>query len=223
MPEETIVTPEKSRFPGLDAAAMPLIGVGLGLTGIALGLKPRLAAYPLALTAIAAFVFRDPRRTTPAEQNTLFAPADGTVTAIEELYEHRFLHTDAVRVQVAIAPFDVPVQRSPAAGVVRYVERVAGEARVLWDFSENERCEVLYLGIEAVWGPLLLVMYAGSLTPQIACDQAIGSPVAAGTRLATLRFGAQVDLVLPADVIDTLPTIGTRLRAGTTRIGQLKL
>lgn len=119
MPEETVVTPQTPRLPGLDAAATPLIGLGLGLTGIALGLKPRLAAYPLALTAVAALLFRDPNRRTPADEAAVFAPADGIVVAVEEFYEHRFLHTDAIRVAINVGPFDVPVQRSPTSGVVR--------------------------------------------------------------------------------------------------------
>lgn len=221
MPEETIVTPEKPRFPGLDAAATPLISLGLGLTGIALGLKPRLAAYPLALTAVAALLFRDPRRRTPTEQHTLFAPADGVVTAIEECYEHRFLHTDAVRMSIAVAPFDVPVQRSPTAGIVRLIEPTIGEQR-FWDVGEASRYGQLAFGIEASWGPLLIVMHAGRLTPQIEWRLLVGDQVAAGTRIATLRFGAHVDLVLPADVMEALPPVGATLRAGKTRIGVLR-
>src|SRR3712207_7145072 len=53
---------------------------------------------------------------TPDAAETVFAPADGVVIGVEELYEHRFLHTDAVRLAIAVSPLDVPVHRSPVAG-----------------------------------------------------------------------------------------------------------
>ncbi|KAB8140467.1 phosphatidylserine decarboxylase [Chloroflexia bacterium SDU3-3] len=219
MAEETAVTPPKTSLPGIDAAATPLIGLGLGLTGIALGLRPKLAAYPLALTALAAILFRDPRRRTPVEDAALFAPADGLVVAIDELYEHRFLHTDALRLRIRIAPLDVPVVRSPAAGTLRYVEHTPGEPHALWERSEPAQAEQLQLGIEAEWGPLLLMLQAGPLTPEIAHQLELGARLGAGARLATMRFGANVDLLLPADVIHDLPILGARLRAGVTRMG----
>lgn len=221
MPEETVTAPQTPRLPGLDAAATPLIGIGLGLTGIALGFRPRLAAVPLALTAVAAILFRDPKRRTPNDKHAVFAPADGTVAAIEELYEHRFLHTDAVRIVINVAPLDVPVQRSPTSGTVRYLERVAGEQRALWETSDPERAERLYIGISAPWGPVLLALYAGQLTPGIECGLEEGVRLAPGTRLAALRFGARVDLLLPADVVESLPAVGDTLRAGTTQVGRL--
>lgn len=179
----------------------------------------RFAAYPLALTALAALIFRDPQRRTPNEHASLFAPADGTLAAIDELYEHRFLHTDAVRLVINVAPFDVPVQRSPDAGTVRYVELVEGEARPVWEMRDMERNQRLYIGIETDWGPLLMVMYAGPLTPQLTCYVEEGETIAAGGRLATGRFGTRVDLILPADVVGALPGVGKVLRAGVSRMG----
>ena len=221
MPQETTVSQSTPRLPGIDAAATPLIGLGLGLTGIVLGLRPRFAAYPLAFTALAALLFRDPRRRTPNEPASIFAPADGTVTAVDELYEHRFLHTDAVRLVINVAPLNVPVQRSPDAGIVRYVERVEGEAQTLWEMRDMERNQRLYVGIETAWGPLLLALYAGLLTPQLTCFVEEGDTIIAGGRLATGRFGTRVDLILPADVVGELPGVGVALRAGVSRVGMV--
>ena len=67
MPEQSISTLRKARLPGLDADATPVIGVGLGLTGIMLGVRPRLAPVSLALTAAAVLLYRDPDRATPDE------------------------------------------------------------------------------------------------------------------------------------------------------------
>jgi len=139
MPEPTIPSARTPKLPGLDSKVTPMLGVGLGLTGLLLGLRPRLAAWPLALTAVAAMLYRDPERVTPDAPEAIFAPADGVVIGVEDVYEHRFLHTDAVRVAIAASPFDVPVHRSPAAGRVGYIEHVHGEYGPIWDLSAAER------------------------------------------------------------------------------------
>lgn len=222
MPEQPTTSPAQTRLPGLDAEATPVIGVGLGLTGIVLGLRPRLAAWPLALTAVAALLYRDPKRVTPADRAAVFAPADGTVIGIDELYEHRFLHTDAVRVAIAVAPFDVPVLRSPAAGALAYLEHVPGEYRPIWDLQVSDANERQYLGVKTAWGPLLMALVAGPLARRIHCDVGLGDPVAAGQRLGKMRFGGRVDLILPCDEVGQLPAVGEHLRAGVTRVGRLE-
>jgi phosphatidylserine decarboxylase len=221
MPDSTISPLRKTRLPGLDADATPVIGLGLGLTGLMLGLRPRLAPISLALTAAAALLYRDPDRATPAEAGSLFAPADGTVIGVEELYEHRFLHTDAVRLAIAVSPFDVPVHRSPAAGVVAYLEHIPGGYRPIWDMRAAEQNERQYIGIKTEWGPLLLAIIAGPLAHRIAGEARLGAHVLAGARLSKARFGSRVDLLLPRDAAEGLPEIGDRLRAGATRIGHV--
>ena len=221
MPEQTISTPRKAWLPGLDPEAAPVIGVGLGLTGILLGLRPRLAVWPLVLTAGAALLYRDPKRATPDEAESIFAPSDGVVLGVEELYEHRFLHTDAVRVSIGVSPVDVPVQRSPAAGVVAYLEHIPGEYRPVWDVRAADHNERQYIGVKASWGPLLMAFIAGPLARRIVCQVNLGDRVDAGARLCTVRFGARVDLLLPRDAVEGLPSVDDRLRAGTTRIGQV--
>lgn len=225
MPDQTASKDKEpsSPIPGLDAEATPLLGIGLGLTGLALGLRPRLAPLPLALTALAAALYRNPRRATPQEQQTLFAPADGAILAIEEVYEHRFLHTDCLRIAIAATPLDVPVTRSPAAGVLRYREHVSGEYRPVGDPLAAERNERLYLGISAEWGPLLVVLIASPLGRRIACRLQPGDPIAAGDRLATVRFGARTDLYIQRDSFHLQVEPGQRLAAGLTRIGERSL
>lgn len=221
MPEQTVSTPRKTWLPGLDPEATPMIGLGLGLTGIVLGLRPRLALWPLVITAGAALLYRDPPRVTPEESESIFAPADGCVIGIEELYEHRFLHTDAVRLSIIVSPVDVSVQRSPVSGRIAYLEHVPGEYRPMWDVRADDTHERQYIGIKADWGPLLLALVAGPFARKVSCRVQAGDHVEAGTRLSTVRFGARVEILLPRDVVEGLPSIGERLRAGVSRIGHI--
>lgn len=198
-----------------------MLSVGLGLTGLLLGLRPRLAAWPLAATAVAALFYRDPDRRTPARADVVFAPADGTVLGIEELYEHRFLHTDAVRVAIAASPFDVPVHRSPVAGRVVYLDHVPGEYRPIGDMRAADYNERQYIGIQTAWGPLMIQIIGGPLARRVHSHVHMGARVEAGARLGTARFGARVDLMLPYDVVKQLPQIGSHVQAGISPIGQI--
>ena len=103
MSEQTLPKERTSHIPGLDPDATPLLSLGLGLTGLTLGLRPRFAALPLALTALAAALYRDPERATPNEPGTIFAPADGVVLRVDEVYDHRFVHSPRPGQKVSIA------------------------------------------------------------------------------------------------------------------------
>lgn len=220
MPEQTILNTRTRHIPGLDAEVTPFLGVGLGLTGLALGLRPRLAPVPLALTALAALLYRDPERQTPDDPTAIFSVTDGTVLHIDELYEHRFLHTDSMRISTLLSPLDVPVHRSPTAGTVIYVEHISGEYRPVWDNSATERNTRTYIGMETDWGPLLLVQIAGPLARRVVCRVKVGDRIEAGDRISTIRFGARTDLIVQRDSIVPLVSVGQRLSAGVTRIAR---
>ena len=221
MPQHTVPSTRKAKLPGFDSEATPVLGLGLGLTGLLLGLKPRLAAWPLALTAVAALLYRDPDRTTPATPDLVFAPADGMVIGVEELYEHRFLHTDAVRIAIAASPFDVPVHRSPVAGTIAYLEHVPGEYRPIWDLRAADQNERQYIGIKSDSGPMLVQIIGGPLARRITPQVALNQRVRAGERLGVARFGARVDLLLPYELVEQLPQVGGRVSAGVSRIGRV--
>lgn len=221
MPEQTLPKERANSIAGLDPEAMPLLGLGLGLTGLALGLRPRLAALPLALTALAAALYRDPKRATPNEPGTIFAPADGVVLRVEEVYEHRFIHSDCLRISVNIAPLDVSVCRSPSSGVVRLVDHVMGEFRPASDAEAGERNERIYVGLKTDWGPLLVVLVAGPLGRRLLCRVSPGDRLDPGARLGTARFGARADLYVQRDAAHLVIGPGARLVAGVTRLGEV--
>lgn len=219
--EQAIINEQAHAIPGFDAEVLPLLGVGLGLTGVALGLRPRLAPIPLALTALVAMLYRDPERTTPNDPGLLFAPADGTILSIDEMYEHRFLHTDAVRIATVLSPLDVPVHRSPSAGVVQYLEYVENEQSTVKRDDAAERNTRAYIGIEAPWGPLLITQIAGPLSPRISRRVEQGTTLEPGERLGTVRFGARVDLSIQRDSLELLIGVGQKIFAGLTPIARV--
>lgn len=221
MSEPVVVNERNRHIPGLEAEATPILGIGLGLTGLALGLRPRLAPLPLALTALAALLYRDPERATPPDAAGIFAVSDGAVQHIDEIYEHRFLHTDSVRISSVQSLWDVSVSRSPASGTVRYVEQIQGEYRPASDAEAAECNTRTYVGIDTVWGPMLIVSIAGPLARKLVTRVRAGDRVEAGERIGTARFGARTDLIVQRDMVTALPGVGQRLTAGVTCVARV--
>jgi len=221
MPEQTLLNEHPRTIPGIDPDGLPLLGIGLGLTGLTLGLRPRFVALPLALTALAALFYRDPQRMTPHEPGVIFAPADGTVLRVEEVYEHRFIHSDCLRLSVRIAPLDVPVCRSPVAGTVQMVEHVAGEFRPTDDREAGESNERIYIGIQTDWGPLMVTLVAGPLGRRLVCRVNPGDRLEPGALQGAARFGARADLYVQRDTPYLTAVAGDRLLAGVTRLGEV--
>ncbi|WP_298818771.1 phosphatidylserine decarboxylase [Chloroflexus sp.] len=218
MPEPT-TNQRQPALPGFDAEATAVVGIGLGLTGLALGLRPRLAPATLALTALAAALFRNPRRIPPDEPRAVFAVADGHIQGVREVYEHRFVHSDCLRLTTVIGPLDVPICRAPVAGRVAYLEQISGDHRPLRDPQAPERNERLYIGIETIWGPVLLSIIAAPLGRWLRCETSQGATLTPGMRIASVRFGGQVDLYIQRDVIEPQVLPGDRMLAAQSRLG----
>jgi phosphatidylserine decarboxylase len=206
---------------GFDPDVAPLLGFGLGLTGIVLGLRPRFAPIPLALTAMAALFYRDPNRTTPDNPKVLFSVADGTVFGIDEVYEHRFLHTDALRITTMISPLDIPVNRSPVAGEVQYVDQIQGDHHPVWMDEAPLSNTRTYIGIKTAWGTVLVSLVARMLSRQVASRVQVGDTLGLGERIGTVRFGSRADIIVQRDSIEPLVAVGQRLTAGCTPIARV--
>ena len=69
--------------------------------------------------------FRDPSRTAARDPETIYAPADGVVVAVEEDAGDDWLGR-ALRISTFLAIYDVHVNRSPAAGRISAAEETPG-------------------------------------------------------------------------------------------------
>lgn len=209
-------------LPGLDKEAGPLLGIGLGLTGLTLGVKPRLAGVVLALTAVGTLFFRDPERATPDDPAQLFAPADGTIHTVDEVYEHHFLHTDALRITTLLGPLNVPVSRSPVSGMVSFLEPHAATISQPLDHPvAAETNNRVYIGIETTWGPTLLILIGSPLNTRITLYVQQGDYVQAGQRLGTIRFGSRTDLLVQRDSLKPAVAVGQHLVGGISSLGSI--
>jgi phosphatidylserine decarboxylase len=181
--------------------------------------------------------YRDPERTPPALPGLIVSPADGEVVyvrrssggvlpaaskssrayTLQELTRTPLHDRDAVVVGIGLSFLDVHVNRSPLGGqVVRrrhHSGRFASLRRPEAVF-ENERATLV---IERDGLQIAVVLIASRLVRRIVTFVREGERVRIGQRIGAIRFGSQVDLVLPAeDGLAVVVRPGDRLTAGET-------
>jgi phosphatidylserine decarboxylase len=91
----------------------------LGFFWLAAMVMLPLLALPLGLLIIfCAYFFRDPERKIPTDSAMIVSPADGTVTAIDEVEGvegDSYLTMRLKRISIFLSVFDVHVNRAPIA------------------------------------------------------------------------------------------------------------
>jgi phosphatidylserine decarboxylase len=182
------------------------------------------------LTVCIAAFFRDPIRVTPKGDGLVIAPADGLVTMIQPVVppaELAILGTaPLIRVSIFMSVFDVHVNRTPIAGVIRQVVYVSGKflnADLDKASEENERQYIVVEGKPNAEGSPRLIGFtqiAGLVARRIVAFVKDGDMIASGQRVGLIRFGSRVDVFLPADTTCQV-ILGQRAVAGETIIGRV--
>ena len=173
---------------------------------------------------MAAF-FRDPIRTTPIGDDLVVSPADGLITMIERVPVPRELVGDLgaepmVRVSVFMSVFDVHINRTPIAGVVRQVVYISGKflnADLDKASEENERQHFVVEGHDG--RRIGFTQIAGLVARRIVGFVKVGDIVAVGQRVGLIRFGSRVDVFLPEGCVPQV-ALGQRAIAGETVLGR---
>jgi phosphatidylserine decarboxylase len=170
--------------------------------------------------AIAWRFYRDPERVPPSDPLAILSPADGVVLYVQR-YERgetpggqkghgRYSLKDftgedifgdgGVVIGIGMSFLDVHVNRAPIGGRIELVKRIPGEFRSLKRpeaLLTNERALIV---IRSGSNPVGIVQIASRLVRQIVSYVREGDTVAAGQRIGMIRFGSQVDLILPSSL-----------------------
>ncbi len=144
--------------------------------------------------------FRNPNRDISYFDNrAVYAPADGKVVVIEEVFEAEYFKDKRIQVSIFMSPINVHVNRNPIGGKVSYCKYHEGKYLVAWhpkSSTENERTTVVISnGHEEV----LFRQVAGALAKRIKCYLKQGQEVKQGADMGFIKFGSRVDVYLPLD------------------------
>ncbi|HLI38805.1 MAG TPA: phosphatidylserine decarboxylase [Streptosporangiaceae bacterium] len=220
----------------LVAAGLAGLGPVLRLAGAGGAVVVWGATVLVGAAVLAVLFFRDPDRVPPGRRDVVVSPADGRVIYVRPARPGQVPVADkrgracplrelagtalgggAVAVGISMSLSDVHVNRAPVAGRVRFVRRTPGAFGSLRDPQMAARNERVTTVIEAGDLQVAVVQIASRLVRRIVSFAGPGDVVGLGQRVGAIRFGSQVDLLVPAraDVVVAVQP-GDRVVAGQT-------
>jgi phosphatidylserine decarboxylase len=164
--------------------------------------------------------FRNPKRDTPLNSDTIIAPVDGKVVVIEEVEEPEYFKGKRLQVSIFMSPINVHVTRYAMSGDVKYSKYHPGKYLVAWHpkaSTENERTTVVIHN--KTFGDVLYRQIAGALAKRIVNYAKKGDEVIQGTDAGFIKFGSRVDLFLPLGT-KLKVSLGDKVKGGIQAIAE---
>lgn len=144
--------------------------------------------------------FRVPKRDLALNNNVVYAPADGTIVAIEEVEESEYLKNKCIQVSVFMSVWNVHINWYPISGTVKYFKYHPGNYYLAWHPKSSTHNERTSVALEREDGmPLMMRQIAGAVARRIVCKAEEGNAVSQCAELGFIKFGSRVDLFLPLD------------------------
>src|SRR5882757_1933423 len=194
---------------------------GLGCL-VAAALIIWLTAWPfavpvLALGAFCLWFFRDPERQIPQTPGAIVSPADGKVTDVSFVPAGEVSLT---RISIFLNVFDVHVNRSPIAGVIREVRYQRGKFLNAMGANSAEENEQNIVTVEGEGHTVIFKQIAGLIARRIVFTRKVGDRVARGERIGLIKFGSRVDVLLESKA-NVKVKVGDRVRGGSSILAML--
>jgi phosphatidylserine decarboxylase len=189
--------------------------LGFSITAVCIGsIILSLVEIPL---LILPFFIRDPERKVPQINGAIISPADGKVVYVKTVESGKIPVSDKNGSLITLSEFsgtslitqgskvigiamnflDVHVNRSPVEGTIRKVVHVPGQFLSLRNpesLARNERQSILVENGKMQVG---IVQIASRLVRRIVSFVKEGQKVSPGQRVGAIRFGSQVDVIIP--------------------------
>lgn len=177
------------------------------------------------LFALVLNFFRLPRRHFKGDNSdgtAVVSSVDGTVVALEEVYEDEYLHRNCIQLSVFMTVFNVHANWVPVAGTVEYVKHHSGRflaANLPKSSSDNERSTIV---IKTKGGDEILVrQIAGAVARRIVTYVEQSEDVGISDFIGFIKFGSRVDIFLPLDT-EVKVKLHDKTWGGETLVARLK-
>jgi phosphatidylserine decarboxylase len=170
------------------------------------------AIVPLLLTAFFLWFFRDPERVVPGGSGLVVSPADGVVTSVTAVSTPA---GEKLKLSVFLSVFDVHVNRSPIAGVVRDIHYQKGLYLNALNPDSADKNEQNTVTVAGDGCEIVFKQIAGLLARRIVFNKRVGDRVERGERVGLIKFGSRVDILLPGNA-SLAVTKGDRVKGGSS-------
>jgi phosphatidylserine decarboxylase len=171
------------------------------------------------LLGFVCYFFRDPERVVPADEAIIVSAADGLVVSVGQVEEPDFHLGPMIRIAVFLSVFDVHINRSPVAGVVKSTIYKAGQFLDVRHPDSSTRNECRSWWLETAQGPVAVRQIAGLIARRIVAWSGEDSALARGQRLGMIRFGSRTEVFLPLECA-VLVKPGDRVAGASTPIAR---
>jgi len=195
--------------------ALPLIAAAVLLGWLT---RPAWAIIPCLLAFFFLWFFRDPERAIPQEAGAVVSPGDGKVTDVSTV---NVAGQQQMRLSIFLSVFNVHVNRSPIAGVVREVRYQRGQYLNAMNKASAELNEQNIVTVEGDGQKVVFKQIAGLLARRIVFHPKVGDRLDRGQRVGLIKFGSRVDVVLGASARVTVK-VGDRVKGGASVLAYLQ-
>jgi phosphatidylserine decarboxylase len=197
-----------------------LYALGLVLAGILVGwfAGSAWAVVPLLLALFFLWFFRDPERAISDLPGAIVSPADGKVTDVSWV---TVAGEKKTRISIFLNVFDVHVNRSPIAGIVREVRYQRGKFLNAMDEASAAENEQNIVRVEGDGQTVIFKQIAGLLARRIVFHPKVGDRLERGQRVGLIKFGSRTDVLLDASA-SLQVKVGDRVRGGASILAYLQ-
>src|SRR5260370_13902087 len=163
--------------------------------------SPEWAIVLVLLAAFFLLFFRDPERVIPSDPGAVVSPADGKVTDVSVV---RVGGEEFKRISIFLNVFNVHVNRSPIAGVIRGVHYQTGKFLNAMNPASADDNEQNTVTVDGDGHTIIFKQIAGLLARRIVFTKKIGDTIKRGERVGLIKFGSRTDVFLEpsADIAD---------------------
>ncbi len=166
--------------------------------------------------------FRSPRRIFQGDRkNVVVSSADGTVVALEEVYEPEYLKCRCIQLSVFMSILNVHANWFPVDGEVEYIKHHHGRFMAAYlpkSSTENERSTVVIR--TSAGQQVLMRQIAGAMARRIVTYARPGEEANIEDHMGFIKFGSRIDLFLPLGTTINVK-IGDKTTGGITVVGRL--
>jgi phosphatidylserine decarboxylase len=176
-----------------------------------------LVLLPVLLALFFLWFFRDPERVIPAEAGLVVSPADGKVTDVSTTYLDG---KPCTRISIFLSVFDVHVNRSPIAGVIKSAVYQRGKFHNAMDETSADANEQNIVTVEGDGFTVVFKQIAGLLARRIVFNHKPGDALTRGQRVGLIKFGSRTDVILPQPS-ELMVKIGDRVKGGASVLARV--
>ena len=195
--------------------ALPLIAAAVLIGWLT---NPAWAIIPVLLAAFLLWFFRDPERAIPQDAGAAVSPGDGKVTDVSTV---KAGDEKLTRISIFLNVFNVHINRSPIAGVIRDVRYQRGQYLNAMNQTSAELNEQNIVTVEGDGQAVVFKQIAGLLARRIVFYPKVGDRLERGQRVGLIKFGSRVDVLLDASARINVK-VGDHVKGGATVLAYLQ-